>query len=697
MACFILIQAGARVTRALVRKSVAPGLQSWVNAYRQLMVAWDLPDILIRVLRGVADYRTFGRLQNVDSELLFELVAAGHKVKSALPAEVILQSPQLQPQREGWSSEQVLELTLLPLEQRHSRYLLPVLLRLPAALLITKQQYADLLILLLDCPRTEWVGRVAALVMSRVQWDQQLVDRLAAAVKLGSNEDSCRPHGSCTVCTVMEALSQSAADLPPQLLMGLLSATKCHEKASSALLGALGSSSGNTGAAGAVAAVAAGIRGRGRQLWNGEYRQAFEQLLQQPAVQQLSVAEVQQLLLQAARSRCREGLECLLEGLPAAHEVTGGGLQQLLGAAIEGSGSLEGRASYRSLELVRELVGSSLPAVQQLGLKELQLPMVKCFQRDDHRALEFLVTYIRAAAEHLSCAAIYELMLQAAASQASACLLKLLKQVPNVEDMPLAVLQQVLPVLMSCSCVKGALTPTVVAQDGAYTACRTCPVCSVLKAAAGKLAAADVWEVLVAAARAPVKDMHLEGFACLPGVDQLGEEQVEQLLLAAIEALPVGVWKGQEEQSLLSKLEQLRDELLINKQLPSAAVHRLMVACVGKAVKGGVGRLREELGLQGEGWEGELSSEQLKQLVGVAVDCSVDRLTANCQPRRRSIECRPCLLVLVKLLPSFSEKQQVAEGLWAAGGNLYSSDSEDGTNDGSGSDSHTSSGSGSDF
>ena len=43
-----------------------------------------------------------------------------------------------------------------------------------------------------------------------------------------------------------------------------------------------------------------------------------------------------------------------------------------------------------------------------------------------------------------------------------------------------------------------------------------------------------------------------------------------------------------------------------------------------KAAEGGVGRVREELGLQGEGWKGGLNQEQLKQLVGVAVKCVTD-------------------------------------------------------------------------
>ena len=160
-------------------------------------------------------------------------------------------------------------------------------------------------------------------------------------------------------------------------------------------------------------------------------------------------------------------------------------------------------------------------------------------------------------------------------------------------------------------------------------------------------------------------ELHLEGLACLPGVDELGEQQVEQLLMAAIEALQLE--DGELEQQLLRKLEQLQGELLFSRRLTSAAaVHRLMVACVGKAVEGGVGRLREDLGLQGEGWEGELSQEQLKQLLGLAVKCITDLPSSGWKKAKRAKEVRPCLLMLAKLLPTVREKQQVAEGLRAA-------------------------------
>ena len=87
------------------------------------------------------------------------------------------------------------------------------------------------------------------------------------------------------------------------------------------------------------------------------------------------------------------------------------------------------------------------------------------------------------------------------------------------KDIPLAVLQPVLPVLMSRSCARCALSPAVVGKSVTYLTGSNCRVCSLLKAAAGKLAAADVWEVLVATAKAAVENMHLGDFANLPGVD----------------------------------------------------------------------------------------------------------------------------------------------------------------------------------
>ena len=114
--------------------------------------------------------------------------------------------------------------------------------------------------------------------------------------------------------------------------------------------------------------------------------------------------------------------------------------------------------------------------------------------------------------------------------------------------------------------------------------------------------------------------MTLCRIACL---DELGHEQVEtQLLVAAIEPMELEDGAVRAAAAEESWSEQLHWELLFAKQLPAAAVHRLMVACVGKAVEGGVGRLREELGVSTEGFSGQSSQEQLRQLLLVAVQCT---------------------------------------------------------------------------
>ena len=58
---------------------------------------------------------------------------------------------------------------------------------------------------------------------------------------------------------------------------------------------------------------------------------------------------------------------------------------------------------------------------------------------------------------------------------------------------------------------------------------------------------------------------------------------------------------------------------------------------------------------------GQLSQEQLRQLLLVAVQCSTKKELGN--SGLRVAECRPCHLVMVKLLPSVREKQQVVRVL----------------------------------
>ena len=394
------------------------------------------------------------------------------------------------------------------------------------------------------------------------------------------------------------------------------------------------------------------------------YQTDFNKLFRQPVVvQQLRLAEVQQLLLQAVHSRCREGLQCLLEGLPAAQEVTVEGLQQLLGEAIDNGASPVDESICCNWQLVEVLLTRCSRGQGVLGMRELQLLMVKCFKRDGDSALRCLMKGFRAEAKQLQSPAVFQLMRQAASAKAPGCCLKLLKLVRPLGDVPLEVIQQVLPMLMGRSCSRRPLTPAAVVEGDSSRS--SCLACALLRAAAGKLAAADVWEVLVAAAREHVQYLHMEGLTCLPGVEEIGEEQVEQLLMAAIEALPMVEceFESEEKRPLLKKLKQLQGELLFNKQLPAAAVYRLMVACVGKAVEGGVERLREALGLQGEGWEGGLSSEEVKQLTGIAVRCSNRCLSRGWVAGGGIVECRPCLVVLAKLLPTLAAKQQVEEGL----------------------------------
>ena len=648
LACYILIRAGARVTRHLILCSGCNGgPKAWASAYSHLGLSWSLPSALVLVLEGLEGVcvRT-----GINNQLFFELVGAAFKVSNHAVVDTCLRRSRLQRQRGALSSEQILELSLLAARRADSSLLR--LLRLSAAQHITSSQYGDLLVMLLRGQYQAYLQDVATLILQHVQWDQQLVKKIAAAVKSQSSSkmQSGKPCLCCKICSILSTIAVSAADLSLQLQISLLcAATSTHGEAAPALLQQVATSSDIRGASEGVAAVAAAIR-----CWPnaaGSYRRYFKQLLQQPAVQQLPLAEVQQLLLQAVRSSCREGLQCLLKYLPTAQEVTGEGLQQLLGEAVEGTNCSSDQ------QLVAVLVGCSLPAVQLLGSGDLQLLIMKCLMRDNHRALKCMLCGFKAAAEQLQFAAVCELILQAAALEAHACLLELLQLPQQLEDVPVAVLQQALPMLIKRTCPR---YPADAMHGIPCKGSSCCGTCSLLKAVAGKLAAADAWEVLAAAATAPVEHLHWEGQASLPGVDELGDEQVEQLFMTAIEA--VGL--GREGQPLLRKLEQLQGELLFSRRLSSvAAVHRLMVACVGKAVEGGVGRLREELGLQGEGWERPLVPEQFGQLLKVATRCAIGQYPA--------VDCRPCLLTLAKLLPSLRVKQLVVEGLWVAQVGLY--------------------------
>ena len=659
-ACYVLICAGARVTRALIRSSGSNmGPKAWANAYDQLSLSWNLPPLLHQLLMGSQELLTSTELEAVDSQLLFDLVSTSLKIRDDIVAHLLY----VRPQQEAWLPEQVLELALLAAEQCSLWSLCRILSALPAAQQIGAQGYTQLLLLLFKCPYESSSREAAGLVLPHIQWGQQLVQEIKAAIR--SKRSQCHRVVGCTACSLLDKAAQSAATLPLQLRIGLLeAATSAHQLAASSLLKVVSSSGDITETSDGMAAVGAGLR-----CWHRTcvYQSSFNQLLRQPAVQQLPLADVQQLLLQAVHSRRREGLQCLLEGLPAAQGITGEGLLQLLGEAIEYDSSPVDDSTCCSWELVDVLLTRCSRGPGELGVLgpgELQLLMVKCFNRDDDKTLRCLMKGFRAELKQLLYPAVFQLMRQAAAAKAPGCFVKLLKLVRHLEDVPLEVVKQVLPVLMGRSCSRRPLTLEA-AVYGDCSSSSSCSACALLKAAAGELAAVDVWGVLMAAAREPVRYLHMQGLACLLGVDGLGEEQVEQLLMAAIEALPVPECKfeGDKKPPLLRKLEQLHGELLLNKQLPAAAVHRLMMACVGKALEGGVERLKEELELPGEGWKGELSAEEVKKLMGIAIRCNKPDWTGAFVAGGGSRECRPCLVVLAKLLPTLAAREQVEEGL----------------------------------
>jgi hypothetical protein len=665
LACYILIRAGARITRELLRASDSiMGLRAWVDAYKRLRLSYPpLPDKLMQVLKGEA--LGSRELQGLGSKLHYDLFGAALKIRDmALTGKLVCVLRERK--WAGWSVRMVYQLIVLAVKQGNGP-LLRHLLRLPVAEQITGQQYSKLLILLMNSQDRVWVReyRRVRLIITKTQWSQQLVEDLAAAIQSQASS-KCVCTDRCNTCQILQLICRySTADLTLQLQTSLLSAAaRSHDKAASALLRRMARYEGVMEAADGYTAVKVALQ-RWPAVGARDYRHYFKQFLLQPAVQQLPLGKVQQLLQHAAASGCAKGLRCLLLGLPTAQEVTAEGYQQLLDLAL-GKGTRRGLGgSSINLEMLAVLVRCELSARVPPGLGQLQQMLLKCIKEDQSEVIECLVGGFKEAARD-SPAAVYELLLQAASVRRNRSLVALLDLIPQLEEVPLVVLQELLPVLMKHSCPRVKLTPGIVDNHEIYTGVygsRSCSVCSLLQAAAGKLAAADVWEVLVAAAKAQVQSIHFGGLTHLPGVDDLGNDQVEQLLLTAMEG-----WKLKEVpgQLLVLKIEQLQGELLFGRRLPSAAVHRLMVACVETAGYWRVGELREELGLPIEGWEGPLSQQQLEQLLQLAVSSSEGFGLIEWGARGGAHECRPGLLMLARLLPSVKERQQVVDMLWAS-------------------------------
>ena len=172
-----------------------------------------------------------------------------------------------------------------------------------------------------------------------------------------------------------------------------------------------------------------------------------------------------------------------------------------------------------------------------------------------------------------------------------------------------------------------------------------CTVCSLLSHAAACPKTADeldVFTLLIAAAQSPSSKVHIAGLQTLPGIKQLDDEQVTRVLNLCLQR------KSGADAARDPKLEQLLD-LLGPRQWAVAAVHKLMMAAVAAGRgRGGWAELQILLQVQGlpegglEGWEGELSGDQVKLLVG----------------RARGVGVGECVGVLLGLLQLQDEEQQ---------------------------------------
>ena len=661
MACYILINYGARVTRPLLRMAgINAGPVNWVHAYRELKLCWSLPKIFFLALNSSSALQLDS--QGLDSQLLFEVLAATLKsqVHPLFIVAAILDAADAE-ELAQWSLQQVQELALLAAKVKCSGSLC-LLMQHPAAQLVSPESsfHSDLFVSMFQPGFEAYALDLLQLILPGVQWDQQLLDRVIAALGQQPQGEHCSLEAghACVVCKLLISVRSVASQrFTASVMIRLLRAARTFRShtARTLLLLLAGTV---TEPEDAVAAVAAALNAG----LSSSYTE-FKRLVGNSAVQGLPLPEVQQLLVQAAAAGCSTGLGTLAAFHSAAQELTGEGLQQLFGMVIEETSCSEGGSTASNSLLIETLANVGLPALKQLQQQEVQLLMAKCLRRDDGQALRRLIKVVPEA-RRIPSAAICELMVQAAAAEAVACLLVLLQQVSHPEDLCLDVLRPVLPVLLRSCCGRKVASPSSVVGE-VYPGCRvsSCSVCSALEAASPQLEAADVWDLLMGAARSAVVPQHLEGLATLPGLDELTEQRVEQLLLGGIKGMGL---EEQDVQSQLKKLQLLKKVLNMNKlvQLPLVAVHRLMMACVGKAVEGGVARVKQELGLPEQGWEGSLGQEQVKQLLGVAVKCSCQ--VSHSEIRGQAADCRPCLLLLAEFLPSATEQLQLVRALDAA-------------------------------
>jgi hypothetical protein len=281
-ACYILIQAGARITRELLRASDSMmGPMAWADAYNQLSLSYPpLLHELMQALRGEA--LEYQQLVGLGDELLYDLFRVGLMTgRSSLTGMLI--SATREREWLGWSVTMVFQLMELALKQSNY-HVLQHLFELPMAEDITGQQYNQLLVLLFSHLEGSWWYSTAKHIIQRVQWDDQLVEQVSAAVEsqVASSFLGCRYQ--CGICQLLQRIcSISGAALPMQLQTSLLyAATSSHKDATSTILQHLARSEGMTEAADGYNAVEAAL-----QSWpvkpTPKYCYYFKKLLRQPA------------------------------------------------------------------------------------------------------------------------------------------------------------------------------------------------------------------------------------------------------------------------------------------------------------------------------------------------------------------------------------------------------------------------------
>jgi hypothetical protein len=210
-------------------------------------------------------------------------------------------------------------------------------------------------------------------------------------------------------------------------------------------------------------------------------------------------------------------------------------------------------AQEMSVEVVGELLGAAMvarrvgPLAHLLGaldvVKELPEPVAhglvqKCFPKDDWRPLQLLERHLPAV-QRFSEGELAGLILEAAAHEAGCCAARLLALLRvKTAEVPVCVREALVPVLAQWKCphqceVQEGGTSTKEARNNESAV--ACLACGLMKQHGATLPAEVIAKTLIGAAKPWQEVMHLQQLSKLPGLQNLGEEQVVMVLLSVLQ------------------------------------------------------------------------------------------------------------------------------------------------------------------